>query len=319
MRHNTTFFLFSFLLFLCSCAGLKPLPKLGTYDVEQRIAYPGKVNKIILDLPSLGEEFHILCGDKRLSHEIKNGKITAFYAPRYWYFETKDGEKTDAPSNVHCYLKSKVYGSEVQYHFTTFNIRPFDYKKSYIKVAKKHVDLSPEAVERWKREVKLQSEAYASAVTDRSLTDKEFIRPLNSKITAVYGNRRVFNDKKNSWHSGTDMRARRPTPIKASNDGKVILVEDLFFNGKAVFIDHGAGVITMYCHLSEFKVKTGDTVKRGQIIALSGNTGRSSAPHLHWGVRVQGNWVDGLQFLKEQKKQLNPQAYKMPSGKEGMN
>lgn len=317
MRHYTTLFL---LFFIYSCASFKLLPKLGTYKIEQRIAYPGKVNKIVLDLPEQGSNFHILCGEKELAHEIKDGKITAFYAPKYWYFETKDGALTNAPTSVHCYLKSEVFSSEVQYHFTTFNIKPFDYKKSYIKVSKKHVDLSPEAIERWKKEMKQQEDAYASAVTDRSLTDKDFIRPLNSKITAVYGNRRVFNDKKNSWHSGTDMRARRPTPIKSSNDGKVILVEHLFFNGKAVFIDHGAGVITMYCHLSEFKVKRGDTVKRGQIIALSGNTGRSSAPHLHWGVRVQGNWVDGLQFLKEQQKKQSSQAYNRPGEKnEGMN
>ncbi len=295
------------LFFIYSCANIKPLPKLGSYNVEQRVAYPGKVNKISLRLPTIGENFKIVCGDKELGYDVKDGVMEAVWGPKYWYFETKDGEETNAPTTVHCYLKSDVYGHDVQYHFATFEVKPFEYKKSYIKVSKKHVDLSPEAVQRWKQEVALQNEAYASASISKSLTQREFIRPLNSKITAVYGNRRVFNDKKNSWHSGVDMRARKPTPVKASNDGRVILVHDLFFNGNAVFIDHGAGIITMYCHLSKFKVKQGDMVKRGQIIALSGNTGRSSAPHLHWGVRIQGEWVDGLQFLKEQKKSSRPQ------------
>ncbi|MGI4993352.1 M23 family metallopeptidase [Halobacteriovorax sp. GFR7] len=312
MRQHTKLLPLFFILFIYSCAGIKPLPQLGTYEVEQRIAYPGKVNKIVLELPSIGEKFRVLCGKETLGHNVKGNTLETVWAPKYWYFETKDGEETNAATSVHCYLKSEVYGQEVQYHIATFEIKPFDYKKSYIKVSKKHVDLSPEAVKRWQEEVKLQKEAYATAELEKSLTDKDFIKPLDSKITAYYGNRRVFNNKKNSWHSGTDMRARRPTPVKASNDGRVILVKDLFFNGNAVFIDHGAGVITMYCHLSKFKVNQGDTVKRGQIIALSGNTGRSSAPHLHWGVRVQGKWVDGLQFIKEKERTLKAQKYVTP-------
>lgn len=309
MRH---IFTLSLLFIIYSCASIRPLPTLGTYKVEQRTAYPGKVNKISLKLPTIGEDFRIVCGDVEVGHDIKDGIITATWGPRYWYFETKDGEETGAETIVHCNLKSRVYGNDVQYHFVTFTVKPFNYKKTHLRVSKKHVDLTQEAIARWKEEMKLQEDAYASTVRDRSLTDKEFIRPLKSKVTALYGNRRVFNDKKNSWHSGTDLRARRPTPVMASNDGKVILVKDLFFNGNAVFIDHGAGIVTMYCHLSKFKVKEGDEVKRGQIIALSGNTGRSSAPHLHWGVRIQGEWVDGLQFLREQKNTDIVQEYVLP-------
>jgi len=107
-----------------------------------------------------------------------------------------------------------------------------------------------------------------------------------------FGHRRVFNDQPRAPHSGADLTAATGTEILASNAGKVVLTGDFFFNGRAVFIDHGMGVLTMYLHLSEITVSTGQMLRKGQVIGLAGATGRVTGPHLHWGARVGGARVD---------------------------
>ncbi|MCI7766080.1 M23 family metallopeptidase [Helicobacter sp. 14348-15] len=126
---------------------------------------------------------------------------------------------------------------------------------------------------------------------------KPFIYPMKSKITSEFGNARVFNQEVKSYHSGTDFRAAIGTPIYASNSGKVVIAKDRFLAGKSVVIDHGEGIFSMYYHCSEIKVKEGTRVKQGELIALSGNTGRVSGPHLHFGILVRGTQVDPIDFI----------------------
>ena len=120
----------------------------------------------------------------------------------------------------------------------------------------------------------------------------DFIPPLTSKITSRYGNQRVYNGMLKGEHSGTDFRAATGTPIRAPADGVVIGTEDLFFTGNTLFLDHGGGLVTFYAHLSRFKRRVGDKIKQGEIIALSGNTGRSTGPHLHWSAVLHGQKFD---------------------------
>ncbi|RAX52964.1 hypothetical protein CCY98_03165 [Helicobacter sp. 11-8110] len=120
---------------------------------------------------------------------------------------------------------------------------------------------------------------------------------MKSKITSEFGNARVFNQEVKSYHSGTDFRAAIGTPIYASNSGKVVIAKDRFLAGKSVVIDHGEGIFSMYYHCSEIKVKEGTRVKQGELIALSGNTGRVSGPHLHFGILVRGAQVDPIDFI----------------------
>ncbi len=129
------------------------------------------------------------------------------------------------------------------------------------------------------------------------LWDKPFIHPTKSKITSEYGSARVFNGEIRSYHSGTDFRAAIGTPIYASNSGKVVIAKERFLAGKSVVIDHGEGIFSMYYHCSEIKVKVSDRVERGELIALSGNSGRVSGPHLHFGILVRGVQVDPLDFI----------------------
>lgn len=129
-------------------------------------------------------------------------------------------------------------------------------------------------------------------------TDASFILPAQGRLASRFGLRRIFNGEPRAPHSGLDVAVARGTPIKASSGGQILAVDDYFFNGETVFVDHGNGLISMYCHLDRIDVRTGEFVKRGQRVGLSGMTGRASGPHLHWSVILNGVMVDPALFLK---------------------
>lgn len=133
---------------------------------------------------------------------------------------------------------------------------------------------------------------------DTDDSDSNFLLPAEGRLASRFGLRRFFNGEPRSPHSGLDVAVPRATPIKASAHGKVLATDDYFFNGKTVFIDHGNGLISMYCHLDRIDVQAGDSVSRGQRIGLSGMTGRASGPHLHWSVILNGVMVDPELFVK---------------------
>ncbi len=118
------------------------------------------------------------------------------------------------------------------------------------------------------------------------------LRPVEGKVTSVYGLRRFLNKKPKNPHRGMDFSAPKGTPIKCVADGKVILVGNHYYAGNSVYVDHGNGVVSMYFHMSEVKIKVGDTVQRGQILGLSGSTGRATGAHLHLSIGVLGKLVD---------------------------
>jgi hypothetical protein len=120
-------------------------------------------------------------------------------------------------------------------------------------------------------------------------------RPLGRVNT--FGLRRFFNGEPRAPHAGFDIVVPRGTPIKASAPGVALAVDDYFFNGKTVFVDHGNGLLSMVCHLDRTDVKTGESVSRGQRLGLSGMTGRATGPHLHWSVLLNGALVDPLLFV----------------------
>ena len=128
-------------------------------------------------------------------------------------------------------------------------------------------------------------------------TDLAFILPVKGRLASRFGLRRFFNEEPRAPHAGIDVAVARGTPVKASARGKVLAVDDYFFNGRTIFVDHGNGLITMYCHLDRIEVKTGDTVSKGQRIGLSGQTGRATGPHLHWSVVLNGAMVDPELFI----------------------
>lgn len=135
--------------------------------------------------------------------------------------------------------------------------------------------------------------------TKQRYWNKPFALPLDSIITSPFGSARVFNNEIRSFHGGTDFRAKIGTPIHASNDGIVVISKERFLAGKSVVIDHGEGIYSMYYHCSDLKVKVGQKVQKGQVVALSGDTGRVSGAHLHFGILVNGIQVDPIDFINK--------------------
>lgn len=127
-----------------------------------------------------------------------------------------------------------------------------------------------------------------------------FQRPTPGDFTSPFGTHRLYNEVFWGRHTGIDLRGPMGTPILASGAGRVALAERLDIRGNHVIIDHGWGIYTGYSHLSEMHVTRGQYVQQGQILGLSGNTGRSSGPHIHWEVAVSGEWVDPARFLELQ-------------------
>lgn len=144
----------------------------------------------------------------------------------------------------------------------------------------------PEAVrERIRREKERLARIYASR-TRRPFPDRPFIKPVAGGPTSPFGVRRVFNGKPRDPHSGLDLKAARGTPVRASAAGRVVLADELYYSGKLVILDHGAGLFTLYAHLSVLRVREGDELSQGEILGLSGSTGRVTGPHLHWGAKI---------------------------------
>jgi len=117
-------------------------------------------------------------------------------------------------------------------------------------------------------------------------------RPVPGKITGTYSKGYILNGKPRSPHRGLDFRAPEGTEVRALAGGVVALVGEHYYAGKSVYLDHGGGVISFYMHLSEIAVREGDEIKRGQVVGKSGSTGRSTGPHLHLGLCLQGRLVD---------------------------
>jgi murein DD-endopeptidase MepM/ murein hydrolase activator NlpD len=117
--------------------------------------------------------------------------------------------------------------------------------------------------------------------------------------TGVYGSRRLYGGEERSWHKGHDFAVPRGTPIHAPADGIVTMAAMTFFNGNLVIIDHGDRLFTIYAHLSAMDVKPGDKVRRGQLIGKVGTTGRSTGPHLHWGVYWQNMAIDPILLVNQ--------------------
>ncbi len=170
------------------------------------------------------------------------------------------------------------------------------YKIERLSVAPSKVKPPKEVQERIRKELKEAKELY-STFTDELLYDGEFILPLNSAITSEFGTARIFNNSLTSYHSGTDFRAKVGTAVRASNSGIVRLAKDRYYAGGSVVIDHGFNIFSQYYHLSEIKVKEGQRVKKGDIIALSGDSGRVTGAHLHFGIFAGGAQVDPMDFI----------------------
>jgi murein DD-endopeptidase MepM/ murein hydrolase activator NlpD len=167
-------------------------------------------------------------------------------------------------------------------------------------VPDKFVEPSPHALKQIATDQIVKSKAFANSSPTR-LWSASFLPPLPlAPESDSFGNQRLFNGKVASVHHGLDYHAKLHTPVAAINSGRIVLARPLYFEGGCVVIDHGLGLMSVYMHLSKIEVTVGRRVRRGQIIALSGASGRATGPHLHLGVRWLGTYVDPAKLFELQ-------------------
>jgi len=174
---------------------------------------------------------------------------------------------------------------------TTVHVGSYPYPVQKLEVAPRHVDLSEADAER----SRLESERVATLWSLR--TPRRFTLPLAPPLDPMpaarsFGNRRVFNGQPRGEHTGIDLSAATGTPVHAVADGTVVLAADHFFPGRAVYVDHGDGLVSMYFHLDTIAVADGDEVARGELLGTVGATGRVTGAHLHFGLRWRGARID---------------------------
>lgn len=254
--------------------------------------------------------FSLLCGKEAAFAQIGNGEAFVLVLP------DKSAKKLVIAGKERSWIK---HPSKAGYKFAiisakyaqngeiiaqngdeklVFSIKALPYKKEQISVNQSRVT-PPKSVEKRIKDERNEANKIYATFSPELFVRKPFIQPLNSKITSPYGGARMFNGTLKSYHSGTDFRAAVGVEVPASNAGVVKIARERYYAGGSVVIDHGSGIYTQYYHLSKISVKVGDRVERGQIVGLSGASGRVSGPHLHFGVFVGGAQVNPMSFIKE--------------------
>ena len=193
--------------------------------------------------------------------------------------------------------KLKVVSNGVEANYL-FEVVGKAYEAQYLTIKnKRQVNPNKEDMLRITRERKLISKA---KINWREIDNVplRFIKPAKGPFSSSFGLRRFFNNQPRNPHSGLDIAAETGTPIVAPAAGIVTNAGDYFFNGKTVFLDHGQGLITMYCHMENISVEEGDIVDVNDLLGTIGSTGRVTGAHLHWSVILNNTTVEPLLFLK---------------------
>ncbi len=172
----------------------------------------------------------------------------------------------------------------IEHNYTEQHITLKGKKKKYVNPNLAHMD-------RIKKERPILSSA-RKVFSNNALSTGLFIRPINGVTTSPFGLKRFYNNQPRRPHTGLDYAGDIGAPITAPADGKVILSGEYFFNGNAVFLDHGQGLISVYIHMNKRLAKQGQQIKQGEIIGTIGQTGRATGPHLHWGIYLNQTVVN---------------------------
>ena len=221
--------------------------------------------------------------------------VPAFRAGDGW--TTILGVDLDAKPGAHEAEAELTMGDgRVERREITIDVEAKKYPTQPLEVAGKFVELSKADLARSQRENR-EVDAIYRRITSEIVPDEPFTVPIPGETGTNFGSRRIFNGEPRAPHSGADLHAPKGTPVRATNRGRVVLAKNLFFTGNTVIVDHGLGIYSLYAHLSRIDVHGGEVVKSGQVVGLSGATGRVTAPHLHWAMRVQGARVDPFSLV----------------------
>ncbi|NOZ37375.1 MAG: M23 family metallopeptidase [Gammaproteobacteria bacterium] len=212
-------------------------------------------------------------------------------------WEAVVGISLSSKAGIH---KLRIVSADKKTYLREFSVHAKKYKEQHLNIKNKHmVNPTAKDMQRIRREKKIITAALARWTQQPEVATR-FILPVNGRLSSPFGLRRFFNQQPRKPHSGIDIAVSQGTFIKAPAAGTVITTGNFFFNGNTVFIDHGQGLVTMYCHMSKISVKAGMKVKQGETIGQVGMTGRATGPHLHWGVSLNNVRVEPSLFLGAQ-------------------
>ncbi|WP_068829804.1 peptidoglycan DD-metalloendopeptidase family protein [Pseudomonas sp. BMS12] len=209
----------------------------------------------------------------------------------------EDGQRWIAIAGIPLTVKPGTQQLQADGRTLSFTVGAKRYREQRITLKnKEQVNPNPANLKRIERELAEQNAAYRQ-FSPRQPSNLLLDKPVNGPLSSPFGLRRFFNGEERNPHSGLDFAAAAGTPIKTPAAGKVILVGDYFFNGRTVFVDHGQGLISMFCHLSQVGVQVGDELARGAVLGKVGSTGRATGPHLHWNISLNDARVDPAIFI----------------------
>ena len=204
------------------------------------------------------------------------------------------GIPLDAPVGEHTL---KVQDGDAPAALISFAIADKQYEVQRLTIKdKRKVEPAPADLKRIERD-RREMDAAFTAFRDHSEVPLQFDLPADGPLSSPFGLRRIFNGLPRNPHTGLDVAAAAGSPVRAPAAGRVVATGDYFFNGNTVLIDHGQGLVTMYCHLRSINVKPGQQLERGALIGAVGQTGRATGPHLHWSVSLNNARVDPALFL----------------------
>ena len=234
-------------------------------------------------------------GAQAVEGEWMERKIAFFRKGDDWFaLAGVDVETPVGPSTLRITARTAGGGSEDLSR--SVEIGEANYRTGALSVPPQFVEPPPEVAARIKAESEFKAKVFATSADER-LWQGNFRAPVKAEATDSFGTRRMFNGKLASVHKGADFRAAMGTPVHAGNSGTVVIARPLYFEGNCVVIDHGLGLFTLYMHFSRIDVKEGRRVRMGDLLGLSGATGRVTGPHLHWAVRWQGAYLDPIKLL----------------------
>jgi murein DD-endopeptidase MepM/ murein hydrolase activator NlpD len=213
------------------------------------------------------------------------------------YWQAVIGLPLDLTPGAH----TLTFAVQNQKQESDFYVFPKRYPAQYLTLQdERQVSPGPEELRRIAKDQAAITKVFTTW-SEREITDLRFDAPATGRLTARFGLRRFFNNQPRQPHNGLDIAAAQGTPVKAPAAGLVVEIGDYFFTGNTVFIDHGQGLVSMYCHLSKVNVTPGQQLLPGEKIGEVGMTGRATGPHLHWAISLNNSRIDPDLFLSPPK------------------